>query len=377
MIVQQITSSNVDDLASQLSNDFKNKSFGLFFCSNKIMKDVMEKKVFANIECPIVGCSTSGEISENGVDDESIVLSLCQFQSDVAVRSSSVSISDYPDLKSAGKALGEKVHFEKMKAVLLFAVGVNVNGSEIVAGISEVVGTEIPVTGGLAGDNANFVETFVSLNGKTSKDMIVAIALGGEKLNVSFASQGGWQAFGPMRKITKAENNILYTIDGEPALDIYKTYLGDKVDELPGAGLLYPFAVESDPGEPPIIRTILGIDESNGSLILAGDVREGTELKLMHTGTEGLVEGAKIAAKQALEQNNGANGLAILVSCVGRKIVMGTDVDDEVDIIKDIFGDESTLTGFYSHGEICPHEKGKSARLHNQTMTITLITEAS
>ena len=175
--------------------------------------------------------------------------------------------------------------------------------------------------------------------------------------------------------MTHAEGNILYKIDDQPALEIYKTYLGDKANELPASGLLYPFAVTDSEGHQDIIRTILGMDEEKGSLTLAGEIKEGATVKLMHTGTDGLVQGAEDAAKLAHGSFDDDTSLGILVSCVGRKIVMGEDTDDEVDAVKDELGDGAIVTGFYSHGEICPFQDGKPSQLHNQTMTITYISE--
>jgi hypothetical protein len=158
---------------------------------------------------------------------------------------------------------------------------------------------------------------------------------------------------------------------------VYKRYLGDHAKGLPASGLLFPFAMlGEDHDAVGLIRTILGVDETTGSLTLAGAIDDGGYLKLMHASTDRLVNGAESAA-QAAQKMHAADGdsLAILVSCVGRKLVMGDRVDEEVEAVADVFGSKATLTGFYSYGEISPFTPGSACHLHNQTMTITWMGE--
>ncbi len=243
-------------------------------------------------------------------------------------------------------------------------------------GIKSKCDSSTLITGGLAGDGGEFKETSVIYNGDVFHDSIICMGLSGDKISATFGSQGGWKTFGPIRNITKAEDNVLYEIDGESALDVYKKYLGPKAAELPASGLLYPFAIIQDNDEESgLIRTILAVDEEKGSLHFAGDVPMGGRLRLMHTDNKGLALGASEAASSA--GGDSSDFLALLVSCVGRKIVMGTDVDDEVDAVKDELGENAVVTGFYSYGELAPHKKRENCQLHNQTMTITCIKEAA
>lgn len=263
------------------------------------------------------------------------------------------------------------------RAIMVFGPGVAINGSALVDGIASVVGTELPITGGLGGDGGAFQETFTLGAEGVANNKVVAIALCGEGLAFAHGSFGGWESFGPARKVTRCAGNVLFELDGEPALAVYKRYLGDHAKGLPASGLLFPFAMlGEDHSAIGLIRTILGVDEAEGSLTLAGEIHSDGYLKLMHASTDKLVNGAEAAAEAASDMlRNDGDSLAILVSCVGRKLVMGGRVDEEVEAVGDVLGTNAVLTGFYSYGEISPFTPGSSCKLHNQTMTITCIGE--
>lgn len=324
-----------------------------------------------------LGCSTAGEITPAGVDDGSCTLTAIEFDQ-VGLRQGSTVLRGMDDSFAAGERLGQQLATRDLKAVLVFGPGVQINGSALVDGISSSIGHDIPITGGLAGDGGSFRETFTLGQEGIASNKVVAVGLCGDSLRFGHGSFGGWEPFGPARKVTRSTGNILYELDGEPALDIYKRYLGDHARSLPASGLLFPFAMLGEEHNAVgLIRTILGIDAEQGSLILAGEIDPDGYLRLMHASTDKLVNGAEAAAEAAsgMFQSPGES-LAILVSCVGRKLVMGDRVDEEVEAVGEVFKHKAILTGFYSYGEISPFTPGASCKLHNQTMTITCLGEA-
>ncbi len=327
-------------------------------------------------EASRMGCSTAGEISGAGVTDGTLVVTALAFDK-AHIKQASTVLNGMDDSFDAGRRLALDLPLEGLRAIVILGQGVKINGSAVLSGLVDVVGPHIPITGGLAGDGGAFVETWVLDNQGVSNDRIVCMGLYGEELVFSHGSFGGWSPFGPARQVTRCDNNVLYELDGEPALDVYKRYLGEHAKDLPASGLLFPFAMlGKDHNELGIIRTILGIDEKNGSLTLAGDIVPDGYLKLMHASTDALVSGAETAA-QASRGNTSPDqaGLALLVSCVGRKLVMGGRVDEEVEVVADLYGSNTTFAGFYSYGEISPHAGLMSCKLHNQTMTISYISE--
>jgi len=324
-----------------------------------------------------LGCSTCGEISDAGVDRDTTVLTAVHFD-DPALVGASTEIAGMDDSRDAGRRLAAQLKGDGLRGVLVFGQGVAINGSAMLEGMTETFGPDVVISGGLAGDDGAFVKTQVLYDGRVSDRLIAAVGFRSPRTLLAHGSFGGWQPFGPARRVTRCEGNILYELDGAPALETYKRYLGAHADALPASGLLFPFAMlDAQHDQTGLIRTILGVNEADGSLVLAGDVHADGYLRLMHASTDSLVEGAQAAAEAARAAlGSSGDGLTVLVSCVGRKLVMGARVDEEVEAVGEVFGHGTTLTGFYSHGEISPMLPSSECRLHNQTMTVTFVGEA-
>ena len=353
----------------------------LVFASLEAMQALDADRIRALIpQAQWVGCSTAGEISGQGVYDGSIVLTALQFDQP-AFRVASVELADMADSLAAGQRLAARLAHPDLRHVLVLGQGADINGSALVDGLTGTLGSAVVVSGGLAGDGGRFTGARVWGPDGISATSVVGIGFDGPGWHISHGSMGGWQRFGPVRTVTRSEGNVLYELDGERALDIYKRYLGDYAAQLPASGLLFPWSVlGSDAQAEGITRTLLGISEADGSLIMAGDIPQGGKLQLMHASVDALVDAAEQAAETASQDAQATSdqaALALLVSCVGRKLVMGARVDEEVEAVGQMLGQHTTLAGFYSNGEISPHIHSTNCKLHNQTMTITLLSERS
>lgn len=323
----------------------------------------------------LVFCSTSGEILNNAVYDQSISVTGIAFDKST-VQAFKTNINEHPNSFDAGKFLFNQIPKSDLTHVLIFSDGTLINGSELVDGLNADNSYNISITGGLAGDGDQFKETVTGLNQIPTSGEIVAIGLYGSSLKVSHGFQGGWNEFGHEKQITKSNKNVLYEIDGESALDLYKQYLGDYSKELPGSALLFPISLKIPGSDTPVVRTILSIDENEKSMTFAGNMPEGSTVRLMKANFDKLIDAAGIAAKNSTETMSEKPQFALLISCVGRKLLLNERADDEVESSRDFFGDNTSVAGFYSYGEICPFTFLSKCELHNQTMTITTFTEA-
>lgn len=320
-------------------------------------------------------CSTAGEIFQDAVQENSLVAVALQFEK-TTIHTASVNIADHKNSYDAATALASKLPEADLKYVMVFSDGRLVNGSELVKGLNLVTGRDVLVTGGLAGDGADFHSTLVGLNEQPMQGKIVAIGFYGDAISITHGSQGGWDIFGLEKEITRSESNVLFEIENQNALELYKKYLGPEAENLPASALLFPLYVTIPGADKPVVRTILSIDEEQKSMTFAGDVPEGSKVKFMKANFEKLTEAASIAAKQSLVYQKNKPAFALLVSCVGRKLILGKSTADEIKAVNKIFDSQTLLAGFYSYGEISPFNDSNDCQLHNQTMTITSFFES-
>ncbi|MEK7509751.1 MAG: FIST N-terminal domain-containing protein [Patescibacteria group bacterium] len=324
----------------------------------------------------IVLCSTAGEILGTEVHDGSIALTAVHFEKSV-VRFAETTIANVDDSLGVGKRLAEFLPVEGLVHAMVFSDGLGVNGTLLVKGINDNLPVSVTVTGGLVGDGADFKETLVGRDGPGEPRKVVLLGFYGDALKVGFGSYGGWEGSGAKHTITRSLGNILFEIDDKPALAVYKQYLGDKVSGLPSSALLFPLKLHVDGGTTDVVRTILGVNEVDQSMTFAGDMPRGVTAEFMKATLEKLVEGAGAAATMSFKGvGHVSPELAILISCVGRKLVLKKRVAEEVEAVRSVLGEGTAIGGFYSYGELCPGSyEEHQCLLHNQTMTITVFRE--
>jgi len=324
----------------------------------------------------IIGASTSGEIFQNEIFDDSLSVAVMKFEKTKLKHNLCQVISPETSYSDGVNIARELKQENNLKGVFILSEGLNVNGSQLTEGISSVINSNIPITGGLAGDGDRFENTWIISNGRPQTNHICAVGFYGNAIHIESSSKGGWDSIGLHRVVTKSKNNVLYELDGKPALDIYKKYLGEKASELPASGLLFPLELkETVDSSESKIRTILGVNENDSSITFAGDLPEGSVVTLMKANFNRLINGAGEAAEELnLDSYKGGDILSIAISCVGRRLVLKSKTEEELDAVLDVLPPNTKQIGFYSYGEISPLASGK-CDLHNQTMTLTLIWE--
>ncbi|MCA9918624.1 MAG: FIST C-terminal domain-containing protein [Anaerolineales bacterium] len=324
----------------------------------------------------VVGCSSSGEIHDTFIYDQSLAVAIIRFKA-TAVRAASAKVSVPESSFAAGLSLATALTADDLRAVFVLSDGMVVNGSKLVEGLNEKLPESVVVTGGLAGDGANFEKTWVLNQGQMQTGVVTAVGFYGDHIHIGHGSKGGWDIFGHERTVTASQGSVLYELDGKPALELYKTYLGERAAELPAAALLFPLALRTEDSSKQIVRTILSINEAEQSMTFAGDIPEGARVQLMKANFDRLIDGAMEAAKRIdigkLSQQ--PEMLSIAISCVGRRLVLGERAEEELEATLDALPPGTSQIGFYSYGEISPYDTG-FCDLHNQTMTLTTISES-
>ena len=326
-------------------------------------------------EAYITGCSTAGEIFADSVFDETLVVTALELGRST-IEHASIELATAGDSAEAGASLAAQLpHPTDLRHVIVLSEGLHVNGSDLVQGLSRGLPPHVTVTGGLSGDGSRFEKTRVIAEGIPRDRAIVAVGFYGPSLRVGYGSLGGWDPFGPERLVTRSQGNVLFELDGQSALALYKKYLGDQADELPASGLLFPLAIRDKNSHSSVVRTILAVDETGDSMTFAGDIPPGCYARLMKANFDRLVDGAVGAARISYDAVGGSPEVALLISCVGRKMVLKQRIEEEVEGVREIVGPETVLAGFYSYGEISPFTPNARCELHNQTMTVTTLSE--
>ncbi len=325
-------------------------------------------------QATVLGCSTAGEIVGSEIRDNSVTGAIVSFES-TTLKLATAQITKMEDSYAAGSTIAQALREPALRGVFVLSDGLQVNGSELVRGINAVLPQSVVVTGGLAGDGDRFKRTWVLKDRTPVSGYVTALGLYGAKVRVGHGSNGGWDIFGPERIVTRSQNNVLYELDGKPALQLYKEYLGERATGLPATGLLFPLSLRAHHDDPNrLVRTILAVDESNQSMTFAGNIPQGHLAQLMQANFDRLIDGASQAA-QSSKLRGGDNSLAVAISCVGRRLILGERAEEETEATQDLLPKGTKQIGFYSYGEISPLASG-NCDLLNQTMTLTTISEA-
>lgn len=323
----------------------------------------------------ICGCSTAGQFIGSELTDDAIGVTVVDLATS-RVAMASTPMPSAAESHQVGKTLGTELDDDELRAVLVLSDGTGCNGSALVEGLSDVLDDGVTVFGGLAADGAAFESTVVLSGRSIEAGLVTAVGFYGEALDIQIGSEGGWELFGPERTITRSDGAVLHELDGEPALDLYSRYLGDRAAELPGSALLFPLAVRA-PGadvSTAVVRTILGVDEGSSTMTFAGNVPEGWKAQLMRASFDALIDGAEDAGLALAPSSDHDDSLCLGVSCVGRRLVLGQRTDEELEAVIEVLPASAIFAGFYSYGELAVGLSGR-CELHNQTMTLTLIRE--
>jgi hypothetical protein len=317
----------------------------------------------------LFGCSSAGTVHGAEITDADVVAVAVRLDR-ARVRLVARSVEPGDDAASVARELVSQLAAPDLRHALVLCDGLTINGTQLALGLSA---SGVPVTGGLAGDADRFQSTWVMADAPASRNCVALLGIYGD-VSVRSTYCTGWTEFGAERRVTRSAGKVVHEIDGQPALSLYKRYLGDLATTLPASGMRFPLSIVTQDGGHTLTRTLLAVDEAEQSLTFAGDVPQGSRCRLMRTNLDRLVESADEAAGDPSLAGDG-EGLALIFSCVGRRIVLGQMAEEELEAVERRMGPRVRLAGFYSYGEIAPIHGFLACDLHNQTMCLTVIRE--
>lgn len=311
-------------------------------------------------QAPLIGCSTAGLITSDGPLEKAVGVLLLHSDtmSFSPIRVDNIS----KGMRAAGKQFGERV--SQMaggppKGAFIFSDALSGNGTELVRGVFETLGTGFPLMGGAAGDDMAFKKTYQYCNDEVLSDAAVGFAVGG---NVSFAAGAdhGWRPIGKELTVTKAEGTTLYELDGKPAFSIYEDYFGDAAKKFKNAlslpAVTYPLGMKTGEGKSEyyMIRVPLAVKD-DGSIMCGAEVIEGSKVRLMIGDIDTALLAAEARAKSIVERTADSRPrLAFLSDCVARKVLFGRRIGEEIEKLNEFRAQGIVLFGFYSYGQIAP-----------------------
>jgi hypothetical protein len=329
----------------------------------------------------VFGCSTSGEIQNAQVCDDTIALTAMALEHS-QVATSQVHVESIDGSFEAGEQLIKQLNPYDLRHVLIFSDALLINGSDLVNGISAALPPGVTVSGGFAsgafaaGDPTAERVTYVWCDHEPERSKVIALGFYGDRLQIGTSAAGGWKLFGTDRLITKAKKNVIYEFDGRPALALYKQYLGEFAEELPMSANRFPLGLRIDDCQNRVVRGIIGIDEKEQSVTCAANISEGSQVCFMVGNVEDLPGGALKAAKESTTNlTDSQSQFSLLVSCRARRNIMKQRTEEEVEAVSEGLGERTIMTGFYACGEIATIAGGATAELHNETMVVTSFTE--
>jgi len=346
-------------------------TLAIVFCSimqdrNALVHFFKEK----NVE--IFGCTTAGEIMDDEVYEHTSVIMLLNIKKEQY----KIMYEEGSDTYRIAADLAHKSRETfSNPAMVLISSGLTIDAEQIIKGVKDV-DESIPLYGGLAGDDLTMKASYVFSNGFESSGALIALVLDNEKIKVKGLATSGWDDIGIEKIITKSNGNIVYTIDDEPAVDVFVKFFKftDSVDnrsEIVAMNFAqYPLQLKKDNGNT-VLRAPLMVDIENRALIFAGGIPQGSKVKFSVPPGFDLIE--KTAERvSALKENIADPDAVLMFSCKARHLALGPMTSDEAGRIRSIWN--KPLIGFFTYGEIGAATESV-CDFHNETCSMVVMEE--
>ncbi len=326
----------------------------------------------ANVQ--IAGCSSFAEInSEEGLDQSVTAMGITGLSCTTLKVDSMM-----PDSRQAGRSIGAQAKELEASLLITFPDGMQGNTAEYIRGIQDILGAEFPIVGGVAAEHLAFQRTNEFYNREVLTGGAVAVAIRGA-VTLGTSARSGFQPVGGLRTITKVEGqHLILELDGQPALRIYKDFLGDTPANPQMVGIQFPLLLVFDVAgshmtsddRVHVVRVVRSLDEEKGGLLLGGEVAVGMQVHLTRTVKDDLLRGAVEAVEEACKKVPRPD-VAFIFGCAGRKLLLGPHYQQEMAGAFARLGREVPKVGFYTYGELSPVHN--VTIYHDETFTIALV----
>src|SRR3954469_9833888 len=336
----------------------------------------------------LIGCTTDGEMSSHVLfaedslalillsgDDFHAVSGVARSVSTDVAGSIRASAGDAVKRLAASDGGDHKVGAPRL--CITMPDGLTVSGSAALDALRAELGDAVPIFGGTAGDQWRFKGTRQFHGTEVLQDS-VPFLLFGEGVVFSFGVDTGWRPIGREGRVTDVDGHVVRAIDGRPATEFYREFLGNA--DIPPL-TEYPLAVTADEGRGAnsyYLRAPGRTDEATGCIHFLGDVPDGSRVHITTTNRDQILAATRSSFQFALDDfpkdtaGGGAPALALCISCAGRKQILGSRTQEEARIVKELLGDVPAA-GFYGYGEIARLAKDGVPHYHNETFTTLLL----
>lgn len=320
---------------------------------------------------PVFGCSTSGEILpvEGDLPVHDGTAACCFLDIDPGLFSVSLFNRDGQTPADLGRRIGEwGLSLYERPAFIVAIAGLKNDGEKIVRGIESSCPEKTAIFGGIAGDDGNFVKTYVFSHTGYSTDGAVVLAFDGRRVDVQGIATSGWVGVGADMVVTSSEGNVVHTINNRPALELFREYLNLSDDVIQRVGVTFPLLVKRPDGSE-VLRAFLTVDPAAGTLTFAGTVPQDARVRFSSFFGYEIIE-QSIGHLQEFHSRHPRADLVFLISCMARHEVAGPMVNDEIAAAAGLWN--APLIGFFSYGEIGLNPLG-TCDFYNETLSLATI----
>lgn len=359
----------------QTLNDGFKPTLAIVFISMSQDRDAV-RKILDDEGIVVFGVTTNGEFIDEDLSKQSIAILLL----DINPSYFTILFAEYPakNYREVAKAIAQKAQKSiSHPAFLVAASHMETDGEQILFGFEDIIGKQVNVFGGMAGDDYAFREQFVFTNNEESNRGMVVLALDEEKIIIKGKATCGWKAVGTPKTVTKSIGNHVFTVDNEPVLDITAKYggLGKLEEEDTNVAMEiavnFPLQLQREVGDP-VMRPGLLVKWEDHSFVCSGSVPQGSKVRFSLPPDFDVMEKVIKGAEELKATEMPDADALVVFSCAGRILALGPLMNQEIEGIRNIWN--VPMVGMFSNAEL-GRATGGNLEMHNLTTCCVALKE--